>query len=163
MKEIILQFAAYTSWANQKMTESILLLNPALHDQPVASSFPSLYLTLAHVLHAGTIWWQRFNPDEIEMRSASSSKLSMNELADEIRNLDKKWEEWISEASEEDLRRLLHFTTARGESFHQPIYELLMHLFNHATYHRGQLVTIMRSLGLENIPKTDFIIFVRGQ
>ncbi len=95
------------------------------------------------------------------MTPASGSKLSMNELVDEIRNLDKKWEEWISESSEEDLRRLLHFTTSRGESFHQPIYELLMHLFNHATYHRGQLVTIMRALGLEEIPKTDFVNYAR--
>jgi uncharacterized damage-inducible protein DinB len=34
-------------------------------------------------------------------------------------------------------------------------------VFNHATYHRGQLVTMLRQIGAEKIPATDFAAFVR--
>jgi uncharacterized damage-inducible protein DinB len=38
---------------------------------------------------------------------------------------------------------------------------MLLHLFNHGTYHRGQLVTMLRELGIEKIPPTDFIVWSR--
>ncbi|MCW3088046.1 MAG: hypothetical protein JWQ78_1432, partial [Sediminibacterium sp.] len=39
--------------------------------------------------------------------------------------------------------------------------EILLHLFNHGTYHRGQLVTLLRQVGVEEIPRTDYIEFSR--
>jgi uncharacterized damage-inducible protein DinB len=41
------------------------------------------------------------------------------------------------------------------------VYHVLHHIFNHSTYHRGQLVTMLRQLGSKDIPATDFIAFVK--
>jgi len=49
----------------------------------------------------------------------------------------------------------------KGEHFKQPIYKMLLHVFNHGTYHRGQIVNMLRQLGIEKIPQTDFIVWSR--
>ncbi len=53
------------------------------------------------------------------------------------------------------------YENSKGEQFKQPIFQMLLHVFNHGTYHRGQLVTMLRQLGVENIPATDFIVWSR--
>ena len=53
----------------------------------------------------------------------------------------------------------LHYTRLNGESYTQPVYKVLAHIFNHSTYHRGQLVTQLRQLGFEDITSTDLTTF----
>jgi uncharacterized damage-inducible protein DinB len=73
-----------------------------------------------------------------------------------------EWEQFVMEQlNEEILQSNLHYQNSRGEQFAQPVYEVVMHVFNHSTYHRGQLVTMMRQLGENNLPQTDFIHFTR--
>ena len=60
-----------------------------------------------------------------------------------------------------DFIKDVHYKSLKGIPFSQPLYQLLLHVFNHATYHRGQLVTILRQLDVQNIPQTDFIAWSR--
>jgi len=43
------------------------------------------------------------------------------------------------------------------------LFQILLHIFNHGTYHRGQLVTILQQLNIQNIPQTDFIVWTRKE
>jgi len=45
--------------------------------------------------------------------------------------------------------------------YKQPVCQMILHVFNHGTYHRGQLVNMLRQLGIEKIPQTDFIVWSR--
>jgi uncharacterized damage-inducible protein DinB len=47
-----------------------------------------------------------------------------------------------------------------GTEDHQPLDVMITHVVNHATYHRGQVATMFRQLGLKPIG-TDFITFAR--
>ena len=47
--------------------------------------------------------------------------------------------------------------------FKQPTWQMLLHVFNHGTYHRGQLVNMLRQLGVSRIPATDFALWSRGK
>ncbi|MEI9934102.1 MAG: DinB family protein [Ferruginibacter sp.] len=73
----------------------------------------------------------------------------------------KQWQEWATTVTEEALLQLFSYKTFKGDPFTQPLYEVVFHVFNHSTYHRGQLVTILRQLGVEKIPSTDLIVFYR--
>ncbi len=73
----------------------------------------------------------------------------------------KMWDEWVLKSTEAALQHEFTYRNSKKELFKQPVFQVLMHLFNHQTYHRGQLVTIMRSLNIDKIPKTDFIEFSR--
>ena len=65
MKELLRQFAAYNTWANQRLCELVLTQPEEVLKQEVVSSFSSLYLTLLHMWDAESIWWQRIRLQEV--------------------------------------------------------------------------------------------------
>jgi uncharacterized damage-inducible protein DinB len=69
--------------------------------------------------------------------------------------------EWVQQASTPQLEHVFAYQNTKRESFKQPTWQMLTHLFNHGTFHRGQIVTMLRQLGEEKIPVTDYIEFSR--
>jgi uncharacterized damage-inducible protein DinB len=161
MKEILVQFSDYHVWANQLLLHSINTLPEEKQKQEVASSFSSLYKTVLHLLDAESIWWQRLKLQERISRPGDQFNGSMKELSELLLQQNKVWKEWIATAGEHQLQHQFKYQNSKRESFKQPVYEMLLHLFNHGTYHRGQLVTMLRQLGVEKIPQTDFIVWSR--
>ena len=161
MKELLLQYSTYHIWANQLMLDAVNQLPEEKQKQTVISSFNSLYKTLLHMWDADSIWWQRIKLQERIVHPSSDFKGSTKELGNNLLNQDKLWNEWISNAQEHMFQHVFQYQNSKREQFKQPVFQMLLHLFNHGTYHRGQLVTILRQLGLEKIPNTDFIAWSR--
>jgi uncharacterized damage-inducible protein DinB len=161
MKEIFIQLASYNIWANNLLFDAIGQLSPDLQNKEVSSSFPSLYKTVLHVWNAESIWWQRLKLQERIISPAENFNGSFNELAHQVISLDKQWYDWINNAQEHMLQHVFLYQNSKREQFKQPVFQMLLHLFNHGTYHRGQLVTMMRELNVTKIPATDFIIWSR--
>jgi uncharacterized damage-inducible protein DinB len=59
------------------------------------------------------------------------------------------------------VNRLIEYKTIKGETFATRAGEIALHVVNHSTFHRGQMITILRELGQENLPATDFIFYTR--
>ena len=155
------QYASYNLWADERLFQTILSLSEAQQRQLVPGSFPSLHLTLLHLLDASSVWWQRINKYESVNWPGKDFKGTTADLIREIINQDSLWFVWLQEADEAALNEVLHYETSKKEKFAQPVFEILLHLFNHGTYHRGQIVTTLRLLNIEIIPATDFIVFSR--
>jgi len=163
MKDILKEYAAYNTWANQKLCETILKLSAEKQKTEVPGSFKSLYLTLLHMWSAESIWWQRMKLQERLIIPGEYFKGDMQELVNGLHQQNVLWEQWISNASPAALQHVFQYFNSRKESFKQPVYQMLLHVFNHGTYHRGQLVNILRQLGIEKIPQTDFIVYSRSK
>ncbi|GAC1420758.1 MAG: DinB family protein [Flavisolibacter sp.] len=161
MRELLVQYAQYHLWANQQITEAIGLLPEEKHNYEIESSFKSLYKTVLHLWDAESIWWQRMKLQERVVIPSESFNGNMKELIQNLLLQDKQWSEWVSHAQEHVLQHVFQYQNSRKEHFKQPIYQMVLHLFNHGTYHRGQLVTLLRQLGLNKIPNTDFISWSR--
>lgn len=161
MKELLVQFSVYNTWANQLFVDVITNLPEEKQKQQVSSSFSSLYATIIHMWDAESIWWQRMKLNEHIKIPSQEFTGNMKELSSQLILQNRKWQEWIIGAGEHMLQHEFKYQNSKRESFKQPIYQMLLHLFNHGTYHRGQLVTILRQLGLEKIPQTDFIVWSR--
>ncbi|MFZ1368754.1 MAG: DinB family protein, partial [Ferruginibacter sp.] len=71
-----------------------------------------------------------------------------------------QFKDWVDNATENQLVHVFAFIRNK-EQVKMPVYQMLHHVFNHATYHRGQLVTMLRQLGVDKIPSTDFSTFCR--
>ena len=161
MKELFIQYAAYNSWANALLFTTIESLTEGQQKTEIKSSFPSLYKTVLHMLDAESIWWQRIKLQErIEVPSQTFGG-SMKELITQSLQQNKQWHEWISNTNEHGFQHEFIYFNLKRERFKQPVYQTLLHLFNHGTYHRGQIVNMLRQLGIEKIPPTDFIIWSR--
>jgi uncharacterized damage-inducible protein DinB len=161
MKELLGQYAAYNLWANKSITDLILQLDPAQHHQKVESSFPTLHATVLHMWVAETAWWQRVKLQEKITIPTEAENPTMQDVVNGLLLQSSLWDEWVKNTSEMMLKHVYAFQNSKTEMFKQPVYETVMHVINHSTYHRGQLVTMMRTLGVKTIPQTDFSVFAR--
>lgn len=161
MKELLIKYAAYNVWANKNITDAVLSLNEEQQYQQLESSFPSLYATIMHMWVAESAWWQRVKLNEKIIIPGEDVIPTLPEAVSGLVQQSSIWEEWTSQTSEMMLKHVYAFQNSKRDQFKQPVYETLMHVFNHSTYHRGQLVTMMRTLGIKTIPQTDFMVFFR--
>ena len=161
MKQLLASFTAYDFWANQKMLEIVLQLTEAQQLQEIKSSFFSIHKTCLHVWDASSIWWQRLQMHEQIVVPSLSFHPSMSDVAIGLLGQNKQWIEWIHTAVEADLEREMPYKNMKGDACLQPVKEILLHLSNHGTYHRGQLINMLRQFGIEKLPQTDFIVWSR--
>ncbi len=162
IKDLFSQYAAYNVWAHHKLLYQIQQMDEQHWYAEVPSSFNSLYKTILHMWDAESGWFQRMRLHEKIVVPSASFDPSLKDACNGLVQQSMQWEPLINEGlGEEGLRSALQYKNSRGEVFQQPVHEVLLHVFNHSAYHRGQLVTMMRHLGETNIPQTDFILFAR--
>ncbi|MBL0152926.1 MAG: DinB family protein [Chitinophagaceae bacterium] len=163
MKEILKELAAYNIWATQKLTDLILSLPPEKQVEEVKSSFASLHTTLLHMWDAESAWWQRMKLQERIQRPSENFTGNTADVVKGLQQQSRLWEEWISNASDHSFDHVFMYTNAHKEQFKQPLYQMMLHVFNHGTYHRGQLITMLHQLGVGKLPQTDFVVFCRNK
>jgi len=161
MKQILTELSAYNIWANQLIFDAINQLPEEQQKQELPSSFKSLYKTVLHMLDAQSIWWQRMKLQERIIRPSEDFTGNMKELSNNLLHQNRQWNEWVNNANDHQLQHVFHYQNTKKEQFKQPIFQMLVHVFNHETYHRGQLVNLLRQLGVDKIPATDFIAWSR--
>jgi len=161
VKALLEQFPSYTIWANQRIIDPMLVLPEDVHFKESPGSFPGLYNTLMHMWDAESMWWQRMKLQEQIVRPSDGFAGEIQDIIKALTTQSRQWQEWIMHAQEHMLDHEFFYSNTKKERFKQPIYQMLLHLFNHGTYHRGQLVTILRQLGVTDIPQTDFIVWSR--
>jgi len=163
MKELLTQYATYNIWANNEIINVVLSLTKEQQHQEITSSFCSIYDTCYHLYDAESIWWQRLQQVDKMIRQSDNKEAFMQDLTSGWQQQSKLWSDWINNASEEKIQQTFYYQNMKKEQFEQPLYEVLLHLFNHGTYHRGQLVTMLRQLDIEKIPATDFVHWARSK
>ncbi len=161
MKQLLVQYAHYNFWANQRITDVILNLPDDMVHKDIPSSFPSIFKTLIHIMEVEEVWWQRMKLFENPVQPGQPYEGNLVELTTALVNSSRRWKEWVDVATEAALSHEFIYKNSKKDQFKQPVHEVLMHLFNHQSYHRGQLVTMMRMAGITAIPSTDLISFLR--
>lgn len=163
MKELLKQLSVYNIWANQKIIDVIIALPEEKQLAEVPSSFNSLHKTLLHMWDAESIWWQRMKLHERFVRPSDNFKGTTRDVVNGLMSQSRLWEGWVANAGEHILDHVFQFQNYKGEVLKMPIYQMLMHVFNHGTYHRGQLINMLRQLGIDKLPSTDFSAWTRNK
>jgi uncharacterized damage-inducible protein DinB len=160
VKTLLLKYACYNQWAHKRLLDLIIVLPADQHHATVPSSFNSLYKTVFHIWGAETLWLARLKK-EPAIKLSDPFNGSMEKLSKALEELDQHWVDWFSGKEDEQLIEKLHYTNVAGQAFIESYDILLTHIFNHSTYHNGQLVTMLRALAIDKIPATDFVAWVR--
>ena len=152
---------AYDDWANERILAAVAGLSGEQWTRHVVSSFPSVRETVAHIAFAEWLWLQRWNgvspaglPEWVQRSDLPALQERMRDVANERRA-------FLAGLTDESLESVLHYTSTQGDPFALPLGELLIHVANHSTYHRGQLVTMLRQVGAQP-PNTDYTQFLRS-
>ncbi len=155
ISHLLHEFAAYDLWANTRLVDRLLREPEELLDEPAKSSFASIRATLMHIRNAHAVWLARITGTTPRWPAADTEALAtflphVLALHDHVKGL-----------MTADLLGKVNYTDLKGNAYVQPRAQLLMHCFNHGTYHRGQVVTQMRALDLQEIPALDLVVFQR--
>ena len=141
----------YNAWANRRSLAATQKLTVEQFTKPMGSSFPSVRDTLAHIYGAEWIWLERF-------QGRSPSALPNVNLFADVRMLRETWaihEErlliFIAGLNQSDLDRTMEYKTLKFGVYSNPIWQSMLHVVNHGTYHRGQVTTLLRQLGAQPI------------
>lgn len=156
----------YTEWANDLALNAAVQLTDDDLRRDFKISHCSIFGTLLHMAGAEWIWLERW-------RGTSPGKevwsLWTGDSCGDLAALQQRWREvvdrradFIRELDEARLNAQLSFTLLNGDSSSMPLVNQMQHVVNHATLHRGQVVGMIRQLGIAP-PATDLLFYLRAK
>jgi uncharacterized damage-inducible protein DinB len=150
----------YGSWANARMFGAAEALPQEQLGAVAASSFPSVRATLSHIVGAEWVWLRRWLGESPTSVPAWTGKSSLAELKAELAAVEAERASFLARLTDADLEGVVSYRAMDGQAFSNPLAQLMRHVVNHSTYHRGQLATQLRQLG-HTPPSTDLTRFLR--
>jgi uncharacterized damage-inducible protein DinB len=155
--------AAYNLWANTRMANWLKEVPEALFDQKVASSFPSLRLTLTHIWHVEFGWFASLQNQKVEYAYGQAYEGPIDELLSVWLKQSKELAALVEAMSAEEIHEGCTFLVPTKwpdfEEFTRPRYEVIQHVLHHSGYHRGQVITMSHHLNLPKAPMTDYMYY----
>ena len=152
------QLYEYNGWANARIVEAASRLTAGEFTKDLRSSYRSVRDTLVHVMSAEWIWLMRWKGISPQAMLAASDFETISPLKARWAEIRQEQAEFVSAATEESLRSAVSYINTRGEPFTYALWQMMQHVVNHSTYHRGQVTTMLRQLEAEPIA-TDFLVF----
>ena len=159
--DILLEKAKYNLWANQRIVAVLSGLEQEQLIQKIESSFAGVYPTIFHIWNAENIWLERLQG--ISLNSWPSRDANDKDNLQKFIQTSKLFLEFLEKnyLQKDFPFSEISYSNLKGDFMNNSAYEIVFHCFNHSSYHRGQIVTMLRQLGVTNIPSTDFIAYLR--
>lgn len=150
----------YNGWANERVLQSLQSIGAEAFTSNRQASHGSIRGIIAHIAAAEWIWlerWRGFSPVSL----LPESEFQTLEIASErLRKIDQDLQQFTSRLTQEELDGRRGYKTTEGKDYSNHLSDLLLHVANHSSYHRGQIATLLRQSGV--VPQsTDFVLFVR--
>jgi uncharacterized damage-inducible protein DinB len=148
-------------WSRDRMFEAVSTLSPEQYTRDLGSSFKSVRDTVVHIYAAELIWYMRW-------QGASPSALASADQFPDVASIQTAWAEleskvrdFVAGLDDEGVGRVIPYTLLSGVSSSSPLWQMLQHVVNHGSYHRGQVTTLLRQLGAAPAKSCDMIAFYR--
>jgi uncharacterized damage-inducible protein DinB len=157
----------YTEWANGLALSAAAALSEENLRHDFGISHRSIFGTLLHMAGAEWIWlerWHGHSPPGAEAWAlwTTDSCADLATLNERWRDLIDRRTQFVSEVDEPRLTAELPFRLLSGDASSMPLVDQMHHVANHATLHRGQVVGMIRQLGITP-PATDLLFYLRRE
>lgn len=151
----------YHYWGRDRLMQAVEQLTPEQLSFTIESSFSSVRDTLVHLWGAEVIWlnrWEGHSPTALpagdDLSDFASIRRAWEEEETKIRAL-------LERLGEDGVNRSMEYRMFDGKAYVQPFWQMLLHVVNHGSYHRGQVTTMLRQLGVQPPRQMDFSAFCR--
>ena len=152
MNDLLLQLFKYNKEANDRYIQSL--------QNSVGINERALEL-MSHILNAQEVWFDRFDPIPDKKSVMPWDKRELNTLKEDNARLYKRAESFIkNNSSEISSNKVISYKTTKGQNFESNLIDILYHIINHASYHRGQISIYLRDKDITP-PNSDYIMYVR--
>ena len=140
---------AYDKWATETLLQALEQHTPANQN---------IYILLSHCLSASRIWLDRckglpHTEDRFKARTLA-------EIKTDLENYNHEWVAYIDSIPTDAFAATINYTTIAGQPFKNVLNDIITHVINHGTHHRGAVIALMKAEGY-TLPLLDYIVFVR--
>ena len=155
------QLLDYHYWARDRVLDAVSLLDVAAFTAPRESSFSSIRDTLAHTYLAEWAWYSRWQGHSPSAFPALDQFADVASLSSAWQDTERQVRAFIEPLSDADLTRVIAYRLFSGAEASSPIWQMVQHVVNHASYHRGQVTTMLRQAGAKPAKSMDLIAYYR--
>jgi uncharacterized damage-inducible protein DinB len=148
-------------WGRNRILDAVDLITPEQFTKDVGGSFGSVRNTLVHTLSAECVWLARWRSDTPPGWLVADTFATNAAVRIAWIDHERKLRAFFETMDEQGIQRVLPYKTLDGQDAASPLWQMLQHVVNHATYHRGQVTTLLRQLGAAPPLSTDLIRFYR--
>lgn len=161
-RDDVLRLFDYHHWAADRLFDAMEAISAEQLDRPWGGSFGTGRALLRHVVGAERVWVERWNGFSLKAIPDLPKNYSGRDFRAEWEKVKRDQRRFLDELSRDQLFTDLSYVNLKGEKWTYPFADILQHVVNHGTYHRGQLVHLLRDLGLP-APSTDYLLFVEAR
>jgi uncharacterized damage-inducible protein DinB len=148
----------YTQWATERTLQAVSPLGLEAYTKDLGNSFPSIRDTLVHIYGADRAWLGRVQGQHLGRVDPETYTDVTGLKADWVQVLS-AWPEVIKPLNPQQV---ISYQSFDGTAYANTLEEIVRHVVNHATYHRGQVTTMLKHLGMKP-SSTDLIAFYRSR
>jgi uncharacterized damage-inducible protein DinB len=148
-------------WARDRLLDAVAALTGEQFTRDMGNSFGSVRDTIAHICDAEFIWisrWKGEQPTGFQkpnrIPDVAAARKEWTELEREMRDV-------LRELGPEGAQRSMEYRDMRGAARSDMLWQMLQHVVNHGSYHRGQVTTMLRQLGAKPPKYMDLIVYYR--
>lgn len=151
----------YHYWARDRMLDAVGALTPEQFTRDLGSSFRSVRDTVAHIYGAEWIWYARWQGEAPAALPTPDTFPDVASVRQAWRDHEKRMRAYVDGLDDHGLERVIAYKLLSGQPGASVLWHMIQHVVNHATYHRGQVTTLLRQLGAASPKSTDLIAYYR--
>lgn len=158
LKDVLLSHMEYTRWASTRLVAAASELTNEERTRDFGTVDRSVLGTLVHIFAADRVWMGRITGDMPARFIDPDKDMHFSVLQTEWLPLLDQWVDWVSNLP--DSGQMLRYQDLQGHWHESPAWQIVLHLVNHATHHRGQVQGFLRAMG--RVPQPlDLIAYYR--
>jgi uncharacterized damage-inducible protein DinB len=151
----------YNYWARDRLLEAVEALTPEQFLRDMGNSFGSVRDTVAHICDAEHIWLSRWRGEQPTGFQKPDRMPDVAAARREWAELERGMRDVLARFGPEAVERTIEYKDMRGAARSDVFWQMVQHVVNHGSYHRGQVTTMLRQLGAQPAKFMDLIVFYR--
>ena len=164
MAEQVIDLYGYHKWANQRIFEHLHQLSDEVYNKTIQSVFPSVAEVLIHVYQVDKIWSAVMMGKTFDEVMAIAGRARMDAKDKALEEIEVLYRDASEELhtfliSQDDLDKIIICEHPEFGRLETPLSQLVQHVVNHGTYHRGNITAMLRQMGHKGVP-TDYIFYL---
>jgi uncharacterized damage-inducible protein DinB len=161
-KDDLSRLLRYTVWANHRVMRNAATLGVEEFKRDLHGSHGGVRGTLTHMMWTELVWLERWKGLPTPARIDESEFADIVALRDRWTVLEEHRQAWFDSLGSDGPATIVHYKTTEGVPYANPLWQLVQHAANHASYHRGQVTGFFRQLGARTVG-TDMITWDREE
>jgi len=147
LADVLRNHVNYHAWASSRLIDAASELNPQELTRDFATADHNVLGTLVHVYAADRIWLGRIEGNPPARFLVPEQDMHLAVLKSDWPALLERWKQWGALLTEDSIHRDISYKSTKGDAFVTPTWQIVLHVVNHGTHHRGQVSGFLRAMG----------------